>query len=178
MNMHFAPVGEAGFKSAMANLAGAVSVVTTLSGTTPLGLTASSVTAFSAQPPCVAVNINAATRTGKALRVGSPLCVNLLGDDQGDLASVFAGQADPARDRFSAGRWHTMSSGAPALEHAIANIDCIVEDVIERHTHAIVLARVIAIASGSERLPLLYWQRRFRGLRADETLGSQRMERR
>ncbi|WMT89221.1 flavin reductase family protein [Pelagibacterium sp. H642] len=164
MNMHFMPVAEAGFKSAMANLAGAVSVVTTLSGSTRLGMTASSVTSFSAQPPCIAVNINMATRTGRAMRTGSPLCVNILGDQQDEIAAIFAWRADAAGDRFSAGRWHMMSSGAPALEDAIANIDCIVEDVIERHTHAIVLARVIAIASGSERRPLLYWQRGFHSL--------------
>lgn len=165
MNMHFAPVADTAFKAAMSNLATAVSVVTTLSDGRPLGLTASSVTSFSTEPPCLAVNIHAETRTGQSLRVGSPLCINILAEGQGEFASVFAGRTDAnGTDRFSLGQWHTVRSGAPALQGAIANIDCTVEDIIKRHTHAIVLARVVAIAPLNPGRPLLYWQREFRSL--------------
>ncbi|MGI8389036.1 flavin reductase family protein [Brucella anthropi] len=37
----------------------------------------------------------------------------------------------------------------------MASVDCAVEDVIERHTHAIVIGRVLKIVTGSGE-PLLY----------------------
>lgn len=165
MNVHFSTVAETAFKAALSNLAASVSVVTTLAGERPVGLTASSVTAFSAQPPCVAVNIHTGTMVGRAVGVGSALCINLLAQEQRGIASVFAGRTETI-NRFSTGQWRPMRSGAPALAGAVANIDCIVEDIVKRHTHAIVIARVIDIAASETDRPLLYWQREFTQLPA------------
>ena len=49
----------------------------------------------------------------------------------------------------------TLATGAPALTDAIAVVDCAVEEVIERHSHAIVIGLAEAVhINGGE--PLVY----------------------
>ena len=47
-------------------------------------------------------------------------------------------------------------TGAPILEGALAAFDCEVEEMIERHSHAIVIGRVAAVQLSDEAEPLLY----------------------
>jgi flavin reductase (DIM6/NTAB) family NADH-FMN oxidoreductase RutF len=51
------------------------------------------------------------------------------------------------------------------LEGALAAIDCTVEEVIERHSHAIVIGRIEAVDLGNWSDPLLYWSGLYRTTR-------------
>ena len=53
---------------------------------------------------------------------------------------------DPAGSNST--QWGTLSTGAPVLAGAIAAFDCLVEEVIERHSHAIVLGAVVSLKEG------------------------------
>jgi flavin reductase (DIM6/NTAB) family NADH-FMN oxidoreductase RutF len=53
---------------------------------------------------------------------------------------------------------HRMSSRASILKDALAGIDCIVEEILPRHGHAIVISRVRAVLIHADGHPLLYWQ--------------------
>ena len=55
-----------------------------------------------------------------------------------------------------------MSSGA------LATIDCEVEDVVERHSHAIVIGRVLDLQSSGHTAALAYWQGRYVAVDQDE----------
>ena len=57
-----------------------------------------------------------------------------------------------------------FETGAPALVDALASLDCRVEEIFERHTHAIVIGGVQAVRVGSERSGLLHWRSRFETL--------------
>ena len=46
----------------------------------------------------------------------------------------------------------------PCWSDALAAIDCEVEDIIERHSHAIVIGRVLDIRLSSRTAALAYWQ--------------------
>ena len=60
--------------------------------------------------------------------------------------------------------WTKLQSGAPVLQGALANIDCLLDEAIIRHSHAIVLGRIVALRSNVNARPLVYWQRSFLGL--------------
>jgi 3-hydroxy-9,10-secoandrosta-1,3,5(10)-triene-9,17-dione monooxygenase reductase component len=70
-------------------------------------------------------------------------CVNVLHADQADVAMRFAG-AGGAKGlaRYDGATWTVMGSGASGLVGALAVIDCDVEEIIERHSHGIVLGAV------------------------------------
>lgn len=86
-----------------------------------------------------------ATRRPLLDRVGH-FAVNLLGDRHQGLADRFAGRHGVAgADQFGRGGWTTLATGAPVLGDALAAFDCAIEEIIERHSHAIVIGRVEAV---------------------------------
>ncbi|MBW8904010.1 MAG: flavin reductase family protein [Bradyrhizobium sp.] len=56
----------------------------------------------------------------------------------------------------------------PLLADALAAIDCEVEDVVERHSHAIVIGRVLDVAVSARTAALAYWQGRYVAIDQDE----------
>jgi flavin reductase (DIM6/NTAB) family NADH-FMN oxidoreductase RutF len=57
--------------------------------------------------------------------------------------------------RFDWPQWVTLSTGAPVLADAIAAFDCLVEEVIERHSHAIILGAVVSLKEGADEPVLM-----------------------
>jgi flavin reductase (DIM6/NTAB) family NADH-FMN oxidoreductase RutF len=60
--------------------------------------------------------------------------------------------------RFDGAQWFTRASGVPLLTGALAAIDCEVEDVVERHSHVIVIGRMLDVQLSSRTAALAYWQ--------------------
>jgi flavin reductase (DIM6/NTAB) family NADH-FMN oxidoreductase RutF len=60
-------------------------------------------------------------------------------------------------DRFAGAQWVTRATGVPLLSGALAAIDCDVEEVIERHSHAIVIGRVRDVITSAPHTALTYW---------------------
>ena len=143
-------------KAAMRQLAGGVSVVTAGFGDGRTGATVTSATALSVDPPTIIVNINRGSSVWPAISRHNHFCVNVLSAAQQPIADRFAGK-DGIKGvaRYADAEWYTLESGALALTGALAAVDCAVEDVIERHTHAIIIGRVLKIVAGGGE-PLVY----------------------
>jgi flavin reductase (DIM6/NTAB) family NADH-FMN oxidoreductase RutF len=58
----------------------------------------------------------------------------------------------------------TLVTGAPLLGDALAGIDCRVEDIVERHTHAIIIGAAVAVRRGDHGPALAHWRSRFETL--------------
>lgn len=146
----------ASLRHAMRQVAGGVSVITVGTGTDRTGLTVTSATALSLDPPTIIVCVNRTASAWPVLRRYGHFCMNVLGAHHGEVADRFAGR-DGAKGtaRYVGADWSALDTGAPMLVDAIAAIDCQVEEVIERHSHAIVLGRVRAVAIGAGD-PLVY----------------------
>ena len=154
------------FRQAMRRLAGGVGVITVGTGEDRTGLTATSVTALSAEPPRLLVCINRTASAWPLLTEYGSFGVNLLDSNQQDLADRFAGKGgEKGPARFAGARWKSLVTGAPLLEGALAAIDCTVEEVIERHSHAIIIGRIEAVDLGNWSDPLLYWSGLYRTTR-------------
>ena len=133
-------------KSAMRTLGGGVSVITAGEGSERTGATVTSATALSMDPPTMIVNINRASSTWPVIQQFQHFCVNILASDQKIIADRFAGVGGlKGGERYHGAEWKTLQSGAPVLVNAQAAIDCYVEDVIERYSHAIVIGRIVAV---------------------------------
>jgi flavin reductase (DIM6/NTAB) family NADH-FMN oxidoreductase RutF len=79
--------------------------------------------------------------------------------DQLDIAERFTGKTGlKGADRFIGADWITGASGVPLLVGALAALDCEVEDIVERHSHAIVIGRVRNMKLSSRTAALAYWQ--------------------
>ena len=159
-----APAATDAFREAMRSLAGAVSVITVGHGTARTGFTASSVASFSVEPPTLIVSIDKSSSAWPAFKSAGRFCVNILAEGQAAIADRFAGRDGiKGTERFAGADWRETPHGW-ALAGALVSLDCALEETIERHSHAILIARVEAAALGRLTAPLLYWHRAYRSL--------------
>ena len=155
----------AGFRSAMRHLASGVSVITTGQGEARTGLTATSVSSLSMEPPSLLVCINCASATLRAMRETDVFGVNFLAAGHRDLADRFAGRGNlTGAARFQGSEWITLVTGAPLLADALAGIDCTIESIMEWSTHAVVIGRVEAVHQPGGAQALVHWRRAYREL--------------
>jgi len=160
------------FKLAMRHLAGAVSVITVGHGEDRTGFTATSVSSLSAEPPSILVCLNRTSSSWPALQQHRSFCVNILAQDQRHVADRFTG-VDGAKGvaRYEGASWQPLVTGALSLAEALTVIDCELEEVIIRHSHAILIGKVRAVVSRPDASPLLYWHGAYRHLGAHDQAG-------
>src|SRR6478672_966057 len=143
-------VSSADFRGAMRHLTGGVSVITAGRGKDITGMTVTSVSSFSVEPPTLLVSINRDASSFPLIKRHGAFGVNILNADQLDIAERFAGKGGlKGADRFAGADWITSVSGVPLLTGALAAIDCEVEEIIERHSHGLVIGRVRDIRASS-----------------------------
>ncbi|QQN63302.1 flavin reductase family protein [Bradyrhizobium diazoefficiens] len=163
------PVSPADFRSAMRHLTGGVSVITAGRGGDITGMTVTSVTSLSIEPPTLLVSINRDASSFPLIRRHGAFGVNMLTADQLDVAERFAGKGGlKGADRFGGGQWVTGVSGVPLLVGALAAFDCEVEEIVERHSHGIVIGRVRDIKNSPRNAALAYWHGRYVAVDQDE----------
>lgn len=161
----------ADFAHAMRQLASGVSVVTAGIGPAQIGMTATSMTSLSADPPTLIVCLNRTSSAGPQIAAHRSFAVNLLAADQIEIGERFAGKGGlKGAARFAGGDWTVGISGAPVLTGALAIIECVREEVIERHTHAILIGRVVRTATLPRKASLTYWQGSYVAIDRDEDL--------
>jgi len=147
------------FRGAMRHLAGGVSVITAGRGKEITGMTVTSVASLSVDPPSLIVSVNRGSSSWPLIKRLGVFGVNILTADQLDVAERFTGKGGlKGADRFTGAEWFTRASGVPLLADALAAIDCEVEDIVERHSHAIVVGRVLEMRSSTRTAALAYWQ--------------------
>ena len=155
------------FRNGMARLGAAVSIVTTQGPAGMFGLTASSVCSVTDTPPTLLVCMKRASGVRDFFVENGSLCVNVLAADHQHLSGLFAGMTDLGMaERFAAGQWREMVSGAPALAGAVACFDTTIVKTLEVGTHTIFLCEVLDVALGETPVGLVYFQRKYHHLRA------------
>jgi flavin reductase (DIM6/NTAB) family NADH-FMN oxidoreductase RutF len=143
------------FRTAMRGYAATVTIVTANDGTRRHGMTATSVTALSLDPPSLVVCINRKTLLHDILLLARRFCVNVLHREQAQLSAAFSGAVAPEQ-RFALGSWKQSADGLDFLADAQAQIFCGKIAMIPFATHSIVIGEVDDIGVGATAGPLLY----------------------
>jgi flavin reductase (DIM6/NTAB) family NADH-FMN oxidoreductase RutF len=153
------PIVDAGrFRRALGRHAAGVVVVT---GPGPVGLTATSLTSVSLDPPLVAFCVSRESTTWPDLRDAELFAVNVLAGDQSAVAARFAGRGV---DRFGAPtRWRPGPYDVPLISGVTAHLLCEPYDVIALGDHWLVVGLVVGTELGSSGEPLLYHHGRYGG---------------
>ena len=157
------------FRNAMRQLTGGVSVITAGRGRDISGMTVTSVSSLSVDPPALIVSINREASSWPLVKRYGCFGVNILASDQIEIAERFTGKGGlKGAERFAGAHWTTRASGVPLLAGALAAIDCEVEHVVERHSHVIVIGRVLDVAVSGRNAALAYWQGEYVAIDRDE----------
>ena len=140
---------SAAFRHAMRAFSSGVAIVACGEGEARAGCTATSLASLSLAPPTLIVCLARSSSTLIGLRQAGAFSINLLAARHQALAHRFSGHSGVhGPRRFDRAQWVTLSTGAPVLTDAVAAFDCLVEEVIERHSHAIVLGAVVSLKEG------------------------------
>ncbi len=151
-----APAHDQGIdlRQAMRHLAGGVGIITAGIGQDRTGLTATSVTALSMEPPTMLFCLNRTASAWPVIRKHGHFAVNIPSAEQQPVAERFAGRGGvKGAARYEGASWRELPSGASGLEGALAVIDCTVDEIIERHSHGIVIGGVVSVVLGSGLSP-------------------------
>jgi flavin reductase len=160
-----AGVDPARFREAMSRLAAAVHIVTTDGAAGLGGITATSVTSITVEPPMMLFCINGNSPSAARIIENGVFCINTLAPSHEALSNIFAGRTDQHLDeRFTSGEWAKLVTGAPALKNAVAAFDCRLIETKEIATHLVMIGTVEAVEYGPEGDCLGYVHRKYKTL--------------
>jgi flavin reductase len=141
-----------------------VSVVTTDGDAGCFGVTISAFASVSAEPPLVLICVNKRSPAVAGIEANGCFCVNLLGNEQSEVANCFAGRASFGENfSFECADWDASKTGSPLLIGAAANFDCTIETAYDAGTHRIFIGRVVE-ATATQHAPLAFSQRAYQTL--------------
>jgi flavin reductase (DIM6/NTAB) family NADH-FMN oxidoreductase RutF len=144
------------FPDALKQLPRGVGIIT-FGKTENFGLTTTSVSSLSREPPTILVSIDRSIPLSEEFLNSQSFGVSVLCAGQDELAQRFArGAAISEDDDRSV--WSSPDSGVPLLAGAIAAFDCDREDIMECHGHAIVVGKVRGVRVPGKSSALVYWR--------------------
>jgi flavin reductase (DIM6/NTAB) family NADH-FMN oxidoreductase RutF len=149
-----------GLKQAMRVYPQGVTVATTIGPAGPTGLTVSSFTSVSLEPPLVLISIAKGSAMHDLFSDAKVYAINFLADDQKSVSDRFAGRTS-AKDRFEGLRFTNGATGSPIIEGARVAIECRSWQVYEGGDHSILVGEVVSAKTFNSKRPLVYYSQQY-----------------
>ena len=118
------------------------------------GFTANSFTSVSLDPPLILICIAKTASSYEAFRQCKSFSVNVLGESQRELSTIFATKAP---DKFSNVDIRYAKTGAPIIVGSLSWFDCTAFNYVEAGDHIILVGRVESFVNG-QGAPLGFWR--------------------
>jgi flavin reductase (DIM6/NTAB) family NADH-FMN oxidoreductase RutF len=151
---------QSGLKQAMRVYPQGVTVVTIASEEGPVGLTVSSFTSVSLDPPLVMVSIAKGSGLYGVFREAKSFAVNFLADDQKSVSDRFAGRTRE-RHRFDGIRFTRGTTGSPVIAGSRAVLECRAWKAYEGGDHSIFVGEVVSARTLNSKKPLVYFSQQY-----------------
>lgn len=159
------------FREAFRQHPAGVSVITADSPDGPVGLTATSVSSVSLDPPAVAFSLSALSTTAPAIKAAPTVVVHLLDSAAQHLAQRFA---TSGIDRFAETSWRRLPTGEPLLQGAATWFRGHIVDTVELGGSTVAVMEILQAGSRNSgqdqdnddaaHTPLVYCNRSWHGL--------------
>jgi flavin reductase (DIM6/NTAB) family NADH-FMN oxidoreductase RutF len=149
------------FRRVCSRFASGVTIVDVVdSAGVPHGMTASSFTSVSLNPPLILVCVNSGSRFLEACNSSEHFGVNILDETQRALSERFAGAG---YDRFEGVTWNPGVTGVPLFPGVLASLECARFKTFAAGDHEILIGKVLH-ASWREGEPLVHFGSQYRAL--------------
>jgi flavin reductase (DIM6/NTAB) family NADH-FMN oxidoreductase RutF len=149
------------FRRACGRFATGISIATVLDPVgEPHGLTVSSFTSVSLEPPLILICLGHAVSCIEIFRAASHFGINVLGEDQRPLSEHFARKG---HDRFGSLEWRRGETGVPLLPDVLAVMECALKRRVTAGDHDIFIGEMVH-AHVREGSPLVHYASRYRRL--------------
>jgi flavin reductase (DIM6/NTAB) family NADH-FMN oxidoreductase RutF len=126
----------------------------------PHGMTASSFTAVSFDPPLILVCVGLGARFLEACKSSEHFGVNILDETQRALSERFAGAG---HDRYDGVTWNPGTTGVPLFPGMLATMECARFRTFTAGDHEILIGKVL-YANWREGEPLVHFASQYRAL--------------
>lgn len=126
------------YRDALGSFGTGVTVVTTMTESGPLAITANSFASVSLDPPLVLWCAAKSSARHAAFAAAEHYVIHVMSEDQQDLARHFA----RAGDEFDTVDWLNSTHGQPLLSGCLARFECTCVAVHDAGDHSIVVGRV------------------------------------
>ena len=158
---HEKPVTGEEFRKACGRFATGVTIASVMDAKgAPHGLTVSSFTSVSLDPPLILICLGHAVAAIHHFRSATHFGINVLAEDQRPLSDHFARKG---HDRFEGTEWYQGASGVPLMPGVLAAIECAVHRIVPMGDHDILVGEMLH-AHVRDGQPLLYFASSYRHL--------------
>jgi len=149
------------FRRACGRFATGVTIASVLDGSgLPHGLTVSSFTSVSLDPPLVLICLGHEVTSVEVFRGAKYFGINVLAEDQRALSERFARKG---HDRFDGLDWAPGETGVPLLAGVLAQMECAVYQRVTAGDHDIFIGEMVS-ARVHQGDPLIHFSSRYRKL--------------
>jgi flavin reductase (DIM6/NTAB) family NADH-FMN oxidoreductase RutF len=146
------------FRLVLGHLPTGVTVVTANGADRPVAMSANSVTSVSLHPPMILFCPAKTSTTWPAIRDSGRFAVNIFAAHHEEYSRRFSARGV---DRFAGVAWHARPAG-PALDDAVAWIECTIDAVHEAGDHLIVVGLVNELeVRDTDVDPLVFFRGRY-----------------
>ncbi|WP_231123770.1 flavin reductase family protein [Nocardioides sambongensis] len=152
------------FRDVLGCFGSGITVITTMSGDEPVGMTCQSFSSVSLDPPLITFIPAKSSRAWPLIQRSGKFCVNVLAADQEHVSATMATRGI---DKFAEVSWQPAEvTGSPVIDGTLAHLDCTIHAAYEAGDHYIVVGRVQHLATQAEGAdvtePLLFFKGRYR----------------
>ncbi len=151
-------------RTAMRAWASGVTIVTATSGGEQHGMTVSSFTSISVDPPQIIISLQTASRTHDVVAKAGAFGVTILSAGQQELAERFASHQISMSERLEGLDTETLLTGAPFIKGGLAYLDCRVTQSTPSGANTLFIAEVVAVREDDHAAPLVYHDRSYHRL--------------
>lgn len=147
------------FRQVLGCFATGVTAITAQRQGNPYGMTVNSFASVSLTPPLVLFCATPGGETYRAILESQHYAVNILAQEQQDIALRFAGMTPIGEENRFDGLDYDPSpqSQSPWLNGCLAWLDCKIVQTIEAGDHVLMLAQVLELRKAAAASPLLFF---------------------
>ncbi len=151
-------------RTAMRAWTSGVAIVTAAYDGEQHGMTVSSFTSISLDPPMIVVSLQTSSRTHDLVSRAKAFGVSILAAGQQALSERFANRPAGTHHRLEGVETETGVTGTPLIKGALAWLDCRVAQEVPVGMNTLFIGEVVAVRGDDRESPLVYHDRSYRRL--------------
>jgi flavin reductase (DIM6/NTAB) family NADH-FMN oxidoreductase RutF len=151
-------------RTAMRAWTSGVAIVTAAYDGQQHGMTVSSFTSISLDPPLIVVSLQTSSRTHALVSRAGAFGVTILAAGQEEMSERFANRPAGRNHGLDGLQTETFVTGAPLIRGGLACLDCKVSQAVPVGKNTLFIGEVVAVRGDDHDLPLIYHDRTYRRL--------------
>ncbi len=151
-------------RTAMRAWTSGVGIVTAAHGGEQHGMTVSSFTSISLDPPLIVISLQKSSRTHAMVSRAGAFGITILAADQRELSERFASGPAGMNHGLEGLETESLVTGAPFIRGGLAWLDCRVTQAVPVGMNTLFIGEVVAVRGEDRDMPLVYHNRTYRRL--------------